>query len=261
MSITVTNLSFSIDAHELLEDVSLLAPSGKVTALVGPNGAGKSTLLAAIAGDLDVAPGSIYLDGKDVTSFTTKQLSAERAVLTQHHPANVPFLAKEVLDFGRHPWSTPDDELREEVILRCDIDHLLARPVTTLSGGERARVHCARVFYQNTPVVLLDEPTAALDLSHAEEILRATRELARQGKTVIVVLHDLAAAAAYADNIVVLSSGRVFAHGSPDEVLSAGRISAIYDADVEILHDSAGNPVAIPRRGRNPTLGTPQPPD
>ena len=256
MSITVTNLSFSVDAHELLEDVSLLAPSGKVTALVGPNGAGKSTLLAAIAGDLNIGPGSVFLGDKDVTGLSIKQLSAERAVLTQQHPVNVPFLAKEVLDFGRHPWSEPDDRLRQEAIRRCDIEHLLARPVTTLSGGERARVHCARVFYQNTPIVLLDEPTAALDLSHAEEVLQAMRALARQGKTVVVVLHDLAAAAAYADHIVVLSSGRVFAHGSPDEVLSAGRISAIYDADVEILHDSAGNPVAIPRRGRNPALTT-----
>lgn len=254
MSITVTNLCVSFDDHDLLEDITFTAPAGKVTALVGPNGAGKSTLLAAIAGDLDIDSGTIELVGKELSSFSVKELATTRAVLTQHHPRSVPFTAEEVLDFGRNPWSCPDEKLRREVIAACDIEHLLPRTMPTLSGGEGARVHCARVFYQNTPIVLLDEPTAALDLCHAEEVLKAMRNLAAAGKTVVVVLHDLAAAAAYADNIVVLSSGCIFATGAPESVLSAGRISAIYDADVEILHDSAGNPVALPRRPRNPSL-------
>lgn len=256
MSVSVSNLSFSVDEHELLEDVSFTAPTGQVTALVGPNGAGKSTLLAAISGDLDIEPGSVFLEGTDLSELSIKQLSAIRAMLTQHHPVNVPFTGNEVLEFGRHPWSEEDERLRQDIIMKCDIAHLLHRPLPTLSGGERARVHCARVLYQNTPIVLLDEPTAALDLCHAEDVLRAMRDLANQGKTVVVVLHDLAAAAAYADNVVVLSSGRVFAQGAPDQVLSAGRISAIYDTDVEILYDSAGNPIALPRRSRNPSLTT-----
>lgn len=254
MSITVNNLCVSFDDHELLEDVAFTAPEGKVTALVGPNGAGKSTLLAAIAGDLDIDSGTIELAGKELSALGVKELATTRAVLTQHHPMSVPFTAAEVLDFGRNPWACADEKLRREVIAACDIEHLLPRTMPTLSGGERARVHCARVFYQNTPIVLLDEPTAALDLCHAEEVLKVMRKLAEEGKTVVVVLHDLAAAAAYADNIVVLSSGCIFAEGAPQDVLSAGVISAIYDADVEILHDSAGNPVALPRRSRNPSL-------
>ncbi|PZO98971.1 MAG: heme ABC transporter ATP-binding protein [Corynebacterium urealyticum] len=253
MSITVENLHFSVDEHELLDDVSFTAAAGQVTALVGPNGAGKSTLLAAIAGDLDINSGQILIAGEDVSQLNSRQLARRRAVLTQHHPIGVPFTAEEVLDFGRHPWSTPDPQLRQEVIATCEIEHLLPRVVPTLSGGERARVHCARVFYQDTPVVLLDEPTAALDLAHAEDFLKAMRRLADEGKTVVVVLHDLAAAAAYADHIVVLSSGCVFAQGAPTEVLSSGLISAIYNADVEILQDSAGNPVALPRRRTNPS--------
>ena len=254
MSITVTNLSVSVDDHELLDSVSFEAPAGQVTALVGPNGAGKSTLLAALAGDLDIDDGTIDFGDQSITSLSVKQLATVRAVLTQDQPVTIPFTAEQVLDFGRNPWSLPDDNLRREVIMACDIEHLLPRSMPSLSGGERARVHCARVFYQDTPYVLLDEPTAALDLSHAEDVLKYARRLATRGKTVIVVLHDLAAAAAYADHFVLLSSGCIVAEGHPKKVISPGRISAIYDTDVEILHDSAGNPVVLPRRINNSAL-------
>ena len=129
MSITVENLHFSVDEHELLDAVSFTAAAGQVTALVGPNGAGKSTLLAAIAGDLDIDSGQILISGEDVSQLNSKQLARRRAVLTQHHPIGVPFTAEEVLDFGRHPWSTPDPQLRQEVIATCEIEHLLPRAV------------------------------------------------------------------------------------------------------------------------------------
>ena len=162
----------------------------------------------------------------------------------------MPFTSREVIDFGRNPWGCPNEELLEEVITECDVARLLDREVPTLSGGERARVHSARVFYQDTPVVLLDEPTAALDLHHAEKIMGMMRARAAAGKAVVVVLHDLSAAAAYADHVVVVAQGRVVKQGPPAEILDAQTISEVYGIGVEVLQDSAGNPVLVPQRGQ-----------
>lgn len=234
----------------LLDDVTVHASPGRVTALVGPNGAGKSTLLAALSGDRAPEAGQVFFDGADLHAAPTRDRARLRAVLPQSHPATVPFTAGEVIEFGRSPWGEPDPDLRRRVIADCDVEHLLDRPVTVLSGGERARVHCARVLMQDTPILLLDEPTAALDLRHAESMLRVIGARARAGATVVVVLHDLAAAAAHADDVIVLDAGRVVAAGTPAETLTAQLIGDVYGLDVEVLADSGGNPVIVPARRR-----------
>lgn len=234
--------------RELLADVTVHAAPGRVTALVGPNGAGKSTLLAAMAGDIAPDAGSVTIDGADLRDVPVRDRARLRAVLTQSHPATVPFTAGEVIEFGRAPWGGSDPGLRRRVIADCDVAHLLDRPVTILSGGELARVHCARVLLQDTPVLLLDEPTAALDLRHAEATLRVIGDRARGGAAVVVVLHDLAAAAAHADDVVVLDAGRVVAAGAPADILTADLVGDIYGLDVEVLEDSAGHPVIVPSR-------------
>lgn len=162
----------------LLDDVSATASPGRVTALVGPNGAGKSTLLAALSGDVAPEVGAVTWGGADLAATPIRERARLRAVLPQSHPATVPFTAGEVIEFGRAPWGEPDPGLRRRVIADCDVAHLLDRPVTVLSGGELARVHCARVLMQDTPVLLLDEPTAALDLRHAESVLALVTALA-----------------------------------------------------------------------------------
>lgn len=232
----------------IVDRVTVQGAPGRVTALVGPNGAGKSTLLKILAGDEEPTSGSVSLDGRDLTAITAAERARLRAVLPQRHPANVPFTAGEVISFGRTPWGAADPGLARRVIGDCDVGHLLDRPVTVLSGGELARVHCARVLLQDTPTLLFDEPTAALDLRHSERILRAIVERARAGAAVVVVLHDLAAAAAYADDVVVLRDGGVAASGSPAEVLTAELIREVYGVDVEVLADSRGNPVFVPAR-------------
>ncbi len=232
----------------ILRNVSMQAQAGRVMVLVGPNGAGKSTLLAALAGDDTPVQGGVSFGDTDMANLSVSQLARLRSVLTQSQPVSVPFTASEVIDFGRAPWGAADDRLRNQVIDECDVRHLLDRPVTVLSGGERARVHCARVLLQDTPVLLLDEPTAALDLSHAEAILSVARRRARDGAVVVVVLHDLSAAAAHADDIVVLADGEIVAEGSPAEVLTEQLVSEIYGLDVEVLYDSSGNPVIVPAR-------------
>nr|WP_120492626.1 heme ABC transporter ATP-binding protein [Corynebacterium lactis] len=235
--------------HNILNDVSVVARPGQVTALVGPNGAGKSTLLAALSGDHTPTSGAVYIGDRAVGDMTVRELARARAVLTQQQALTVPFTAREVIDFGRSPWGAADLPLLDEIIAECDVAHLLDREVPTLSGGERARVHCARVFYQDTPVVLLDEPTAALDLHHAEKIMAMMRARAAAGRTVVVVLHDLTSAAAYADHVVVMAGGRVVKQGTPAKTLDAGTVGEVYGIDVEVLTDSTGNPVLVPRRG------------
>ena len=249
-------LSVTLEGREILRQVSVTARPGQVTALVGPNGAGKSTLLAALAADYAPSAGSVRVGGRELSEMSVRDLARARAVLTQHLGVTVPFTAREVIDFGRTPWGRTDPQLLQRLIAECDVGHLLERTVDTLSGGERARVHAARVFYQDTPIVLLDEPTAALDLHHAEKILHLMRSQAKAGKAVVVVLHDLSAAAAFADWVVVVAHGQVVTQGPPESTLNAETISAIYGIDVEVLTDSAGNPVVIPRR---PELGPGEP--
>ncbi|MFD5869065.1 ABC transporter ATP-binding protein [Corynebacterium sp. NPDC060344] len=243
----------------LLDDVHLRASAGRVTALVGPNGAGKSTLLSALSGDDAPEAGTVAFDGADLHLMAMADRARVRAVLPQSHPATVPFTAGEVIEFGRSPWGEPDPGLRARVVAECDVAHLLDRPVTVLSGGELARVHCARVLMQDTPVLLFDEPTAALDLRHAESMLGVIAGRARAGAAVVVVLHDLAAAAAHADDVIVLDGGRVVAAGPPAQTLTAELIGEVYGLDVEVLADSGGNPVIVPvrRQARNQPTNQP----
>lgn len=241
-------LGIRLGGTDILRGIDMLAEPGQVTALVGPNGAGKSTLLAALSGDHKPSVGEATIGQHNVADLSIADLARHRAVLTQQQQLTVPFTAREVIDFGRSPWGTADKALLDEVIDECDVAHLLDRVVPTLSGGERARVHCARVFYQDTPVVLLDEPTAALDLHHAEKIMGMMRARAAAGKTVVVVLHDLTAAAAYADHVVVVARGGVVKQGPPAQTLDAETVSQVYGIGVEVLTDSAGNPVLVPKR-------------
>ncbi|WP_338025282.1 biliverdin-producing heme oxygenase [Corynebacterium sputi] len=249
----VRNLTVRIGNRSLLSSVSLSASPGRVTALVGPNGAGKSTLLKVIAGDIPAGGGEAVMGEENVGKLGARRLAELRAVLMQAQTASVPFTAGEVVDFGRAPHAQADPELRARIIRSCDIAHLLDRPVTVLSGGELSRVHLARVLLQDTPVLLLDEPTAALDLRHAEAVLRIAAERAAAGATVIVVLHDLSAAAAHADDVVVLERGEIVARGAPEQTLTADLVSRIYGTPVEILRDSAGNAVIVPAKARNYT--------
>ncbi|MDO5030324.1 MAG: heme ABC transporter ATP-binding protein [Corynebacterium sp.] len=248
LGISAQNLSVTLGGHRILHDISIEAKPGEVTALVGPNGAGKSTLLAALSGDHDLSGGDVRIGEQSISELSIAELARYRAVLVQSQELTVPFTSREVIDFGRSPWGSIDEKLQAEVISECDVAHLLDREVPTLSGGERARVHCARVFYQDTPVVLLDEPTAALDLHHSEKIMGMMRARAAAGKAVVVVLHDLSAAAAYADHVVVVAQGRVVKQGLPAETLDAQTVSEVYGIGVEVLHDSAGNPVLVPHR-------------
>ncbi|WFB09852.1 heme ABC transporter ATP-binding protein [Streptomyces sp. LX-29] len=238
----------------VLVEVDLRVTAGEVLALVGPNGAGKSTLLAALAADLAAEGGTVRIAGRPVADWSARELALRRAVLPQSATLSFPFTVEEVVRMGRAPWAgtaaeDEDDEAVRAALAAAEVAEFAGRPFSALSGGERARVALARVLAQRTGLLLLDEPTAALDLRHQELVLRLCRERAAAGDAVVVVLHDLGLAAAYADRVAVLHKGRVAADGPPAEVFDAELLSRVYRQPVEVLrHPRTGALLVLPRR-------------
>jgi len=240
------------DGRPVLDGVTLEVRAGEVLAVVGPNGAGKSTLLAVLSGERAPTTGSAALDGTPLAGYAPLELARRRAVLTQDNALSFPFRVRQVLEMGRSPWARTariedDDRALADAASRADVAHLLDRRFTELSGGERARVSLARVLAQDTPVVLLDEPTAALDLRHQEDVLAIARELAADGRAVVIVLHDLSLAGAVADRVALLAAGRLEAIGTPKQVLTAEAVSRVYGVEVEVL-ERDGTLLVVPLR-------------
>ncbi|MFI6032815.1 heme ABC transporter ATP-binding protein [Streptomyces sp. NPDC051315] len=231
-------LRVRLGAREVLRGVDVRVRAGEVLALVGPNGAGKSTLLGALAADLPPAGGVVRIHGRPATEWTAPELALRRAVLPQAATLSFPFAVADVVRMGRAPHdSSPaeDDRAVAEAMAATEVTAFAARPFSALSGGERARAALARVLAQRAPLLLLDEPTAALDLRHQELVLRLCRERAAAGDAVVVVLHDLGLAAAYAHRVAVLRAGRVAADGPPSEVFTERLLTEVYDQPVEVL--------------------------
>lgn len=238
----------------LLDDVSINLHAGEVLALLGPNGAGKSTLMSLLSGDVVPDRGSVRFGSTPITDWSLSDLSRRRGVLLQDNELLFPFTVHQVVEMGRAPWrrTEREDEDNEAIsasLSATDIAHLGNRRVPSLSGGERARVAFARVIAGRTGVLLLDEPTAALDIGHQEAVLGLARERARAGDAVLVVLHDLNLAGAYADRIALLQNGQIAACGSPEEVLTADTVSRVYQTPVEVVpHPVTGRGIVLPLR-------------
>lgn len=252
---TVANLADIVaqrSGNTVLDGIDLTVKSGEVVSLVGPNGAGKSTLLAVLSGDVSASHGTVDLYGAPLSNWSAVDIARRQAVLPQAHTVSFPFTVADIVRMGRNPWvGTPSEELDQErlefAMERCEVTQMRDKTFSTLSGGEKARVMLARVIAQDTGLVLLDEPTAALDLRHQEMVGQLVRELASDGRGVIVVLHDLNLAAAYSDRIALLSQGTIAACGEPNEVLQAELIGSVYNQDVVIAHH-AGSPIVLPQR-------------
>lgn len=252
-AVVLTDVSCHRGGRQVLEGVSLEVRPGSLLALVGPNGAGKSTLLSLMCGDLTLASGEVLIDGQPLGQWSASDLARVRSVLLQSNDVSFSFTAREVVEMGRNPWTgrpeaDEDESAVVEAMRTADVTHLGERPYSSLSGGERARVSLARVLAQRTPIVLLDEPTASLDLRHQEDVMTVARELAHAGRAVIVVLHDLSLAAAYADEIAVIADGTLGAVGPPAEVLTAQMVSAVYGIEAHLLDSPDGHRIVLPRR-------------
>lgn len=248
------HLSYAIHDQVLVDDVQLGVSPGEVVALAGPNGAGKSTLLRLLAGDLAPTSGVVSLGDEPLRNMRMRDLALRRAVMPQQHVLQFAFTAWDVVMMGRSPHGTrseppggsADVEIVVNAMRRTETDYLAERTYPSLSGGEQGRVTLARVLAQATPILLLDEPTAALDIRHQHLVMEVARELANKGAAVLAVLHDLNLAAAYADRIALLNHGRVAAIGSPWHVLTAERLTEVFDYPVSVSsHPTNGCPLVI----------------
>jgi iron complex transport system ATP-binding protein len=252
--IQAKGVSVNLGGKRILDAIDLVANAGELIALVGPNGAGKSTLLKVLCGDIPPVSGDVVVDGEALGSWTEREMALRRAVLPQDVAVTFPFLVEDIVRMGRAPWtgaeaSEMDDELVAEAMRETDTADLAGRRFPTLSGGERARVSLARVLAQKTQLMLLDEPTASLDIHHQELTLQVVQRHVRDGGGAVVVLHDLALAAAHADRIVIISHGRIVANGAPREVLTADLLTGVYHHDIEVIaHPDTGEPLVLPVR-------------
>ena len=238
--------------RQVIRGLNLSVERGSVTALAGPNGVGKSTLLRLLAGSLKPSRGTTRVAGVDVASLSARERARLVAVVPQNVELPPGTAALEVVLMGRNPhmsllsWeSEADVGIAVESMRMTDTDDLLDRRVDELSGGERQRVAIATALAQQTQVLLLDEPTANLDLAYQPAIMTLMRELASAGKTVVVAVHDLTLAGQFCDE-VALMGGTMHAVGSPEEVLTEVNIRKAYGADVTVLaHPSTGKPIVV----------------
>ncbi len=250
MSLQAQDLGYRAGARWLLRQVSLTAAAGRVHAVLGPNGAGKSTLLRLLSAELRPTTGTIHCAGRALDDWSAPQLARLRSVLPQRDHLSFGFRVEDVVQLGRLPClrhaPARERQIVDAAMATAGVSQLHARRYPTLSGGERTRVQLARVLAQiwepvelGPRMLLLDEPTANLDLAHQHHCLRVARDMARQGVAVIVVLHDPNLVLAYADEVTLLSGGAMLAQGVPTEVLSAERLTRTYGVPVDVL-DAAG---------------------
>jgi iron complex transport system ATP-binding protein len=235
----------------VLDDVTMSASPGEIIILVGPNGAGKSTLLATLASDLQASSGTIEMNGTAIREMSTLQLARTRAVYSSAEHTRLGYTAREIVEFGRRsvPASGRDDDARAvaESMQATECDLFANRVFAALSEGERARVVLARVFAQDTPILLLDEPTASLDIRHQHLVLQHVRRLATSGRTIIAAIHDLNLACIYADRIGLLKEGRLIAIDQPANVISGDVLEDVFGWPMTVIqHPTRLLPIVLP---------------
>jgi iron complex transport system ATP-binding protein len=251
MRIEAQDLTAGYGNQPVLRGVSLKLQRAEFVGLIGPNGAGKSTLLRALTRSMPLQGGTVYLDGESIHRLSARDIARKIALVPQAEPTLFEFTVREVVLMGRHPHihglfgeREEDFAIAARAMAATDTLHLADRPITALSGGEHRRALIARALAQNTSTLLLDEPTAHLDITHQTDLLSLIKKLSeRDGTAVFTALHDLNLAAEFCDRLILLADGHIQADGSPDEVLT-----------VENLHNAYGVSVQI---GRNPVSGRP----
>ena len=254
-TLRVDNLTLGYRDRVVIEGLDLLVPTGKVTAVVGANACGKSTLLRSMSRLLTPREGQVLLDGRQVHRIPAKELARTLGLLPQSPLAPDGITVSDLVGRGRHPhqrllsrWSAEDDEAVAAALEATEIVDLADRPVDELSGGQRQRVWIAMALAQRTDVLLLDEPTTFLDVSHQVEVLDLLTDLNRdRGTTIVMVLHDLNLAARYADQLIAMADGRVHAAGDPHEVLTEDVVRAVFGLESTVIVDPvSGRPLMLP---------------
>jgi iron complex transport system ATP-binding protein len=255
VELRIEGLSASYPGVAAVESVDLTVAPSTVVAVVGPNGCGKSTLLRCMARLHRPDSGSVTVGDASVWDLKPRDAARRVALLPQTPVAPEAITVAGLVGYGRHPhqglfrqWSAADAAATQNALRDTGIEELATRRLETLSGGQRQRAWLAMVLAQDTPIVLLDEPTSALDLGHAVEVLGLIRSVAAAGRSVVMVLHDLAAAARYADVVVAMHGGRLVGCGDPREVVTTPLVHRLYGIEADILAaPSDGTPVVVPR--------------
>ncbi|MBM7343463.1 iron complex transport system ATP-binding protein [Pantoea coffeiphila] len=253
MPLSVDGLSAGYTSAPILHNLSLTLPAGKITALLGPNGCGKSTLLRCCSRLLKPRQGRVMLGDDDLSGLSARQLGQRLALLPQQHSVPEGISVRELVGYGRSPWLNlfgrpgPADRQRVQAAIdEVQIGTLAEKQVSTLSGGQRQRAFLAMTLAQDTPLLLLDEPTTWLDINHQVELLLLLRRQQQQGKTVVTVLHDLNQASRYCDHLVLMMAGQVVASGTPEQVMTPELLHRVFSINAEIHADPVcGRPMCV----------------
>ncbi|KKK39281.1 iron ABC transporter ATP-binding protein [Mesobacillus campisalis] len=238
--VDVKHVSKVYGNKNVINDVSVKIAKGKITSFIGPNGAGKSTLLSMISRLIAKDEGEIYIDGMDVTRCKSNELAKKISILKQSNNINIRLTVKELVSFGRFPYSQgrltkEDRKFVAEAIRYMELEDIQHKYLDQLSGGQRQRAYIAMVIAQDTEYVLLDEPLNNLDMKHSVQIMKVLRKLADElGKTVVIVIHDINFASCYSDYIVAMKDGRVIKEGTTDEIITPSVLNEVYDMDFKI---------------------------
>lgn len=251
--LNIKNLNLSYNGYCAVKNLSFSVLKGEIVSIIGPNAAGKSTVLKSIAGLVKADSGTIEVDGKNIFSLTPKELSKKVSILLQTNILPQDLTVKELVYFGRYPYkkyleafNCEDSQIVEEVLKLTNMETSAEKKLNELSGGEKQRAWISLSLAQKTPLLLLDEPTTHLDPGHQFEFLNLVTELNKKiGLTVIMVLHDLNQAAKYSRRIIVLKDGKLFASGTPAEILTEDNIKKLYGVNIQIINRN-GVPVILP---------------
>ena len=251
MNIELRNIEFAYDKTPVLQNINGRIEPGQFVALVGPNGSGKSTLIKCINGILRIQKGEILLDGNNLETYGSNRLSQKMAYVPQTEQKAVPMSVFDAVLIGRKPYirfkpAKRDMEITADILERLNLASVAMRDVNKLSGGQQQRVFIARALAQEPEILLLDEPTANLDLKHQVDVLKLLGSLTRQGITVVMAMHDINLAAMYSRQVMMMKEGQLFASGGK-EIFTAENVEKLYDVHVETIHKN-GTVYIVPDR-------------